>query len=201
MPRPNGCARYAAALALALAAALTLPLSASAAFVMTMKQIGSDVTLSGSGSLDTTGLSFVLSGTDDNEITPNGAIVHAGPDASAVSLFEGLLGPASFGPGDRTDATSGAGAAVGLEGGKVLMVPEAYQPGDLLTTTLTFANATFDSLGVTPGTYVWTWGSELAGTADSFTLQIIPEPASLVAVVLPVGGLMLSRRLRKVRSR
>ena len=33
---------------------------------------------------------------------------------------------------------------------------------------MTFNNATFASLGVTPGTYVWTWGTGLAN--QNFTL-------------------------------
>jgi hypothetical protein len=40
---------------------------------------------------------------------------------------------------------------------------------------MTFNNATFASLGVTPGTYVWRWGP---GANQRFTLQIGPVPDS-----------------------
>jgi hypothetical protein len=71
-------------------------------------------------------------------------------------------------------------------------VPSGYVSGNLLSSTSTWDNATFTSLGVTPGTVVWTWGS--GAHADSFTLQIgpttaTPEPTSLT--LLGLGSLSL----------
>jgi hypothetical protein len=47
---------------------------------------------------------------------------------------------------------------------------------------MTFDNATFASLGVTPGTYEWTWG---AGANQNFTLQIgaVPDGGSTVSLL------------------
>jgi len=75
-----------------------------------------------------------------------------------------------------------------------------YVSGNPLSDTSTYNNATFASLGVTPGTYVWTWGT---GThADSFTLQIgpaaVPEPASLTVLALGLAGLGMALRTRRV---
>jgi hypothetical protein len=47
---------------------------------------------------------------------------------------------------------------------------------------MTFNNATFASLSVIPGTYVWTWGT---GMNQNFTLQIGPR-------VVPDGGTTVS---------
>ena len=51
-----------------------------------------------------------------------------------------------------------------------LFVPQGYVSGAALSDSMTFNNATFASLGVTPGTYVWTWGTGLPN--QNFTLMI-----------------------------
>ena len=48
-------------------------------------------------------------------------------------------------------------------------MPQGYVSGAALSDSMTFNNATFASLGVTPGTYVWTWGTGLPN--QNFTLQ------------------------------
>ena len=48
-------------------------------------------------------------------------------------------------------------------------MPQGYISGAALSDSMTFNNATFASLGVTPGTYVWTWGTGLPN--QNFTLH------------------------------
>jgi hypothetical protein len=65
------------------------------------------------------------------------------------------------------------------------------------TSTGTWNSATFASLGLTPGTYVWTWGSGIH--ADSFTLQIgptngVPETGSTIALMLGAVGTLIAFR-------
>jgi hypothetical protein len=51
-----------------------------------------------------------------------------------------------------------------------------------LNATDTYAGQTISSLGLTPGTYTWTWGT--GAHADSLTVQIgpaaIPEPSTAI---------------------
>ena len=57
-------------------------------------------------------------------------------------------------------ANTGSGDFVGifvLNGN--LAVPQGYVSGTALSDSMTFNNATFASLGVTPGPYVWSWGT------------------------------------------
>jgi hypothetical protein len=56
-------------------------------------------------------------------------------------------------------------------------------------------NQTFSSLGATPGTYEWTWGS---GANQSFTFDIEAVPVPLIGrglpVLLAVGGLLFGAK-------
>ena len=72
----------------------------------------------------------------------------------------------------------------------VLVVPRGYVSGDPLSDTSIYSGATFATLGVTPGTYVWKWGE--GATADSFTLQIgggVPEPSTWAMMALGFAGI------------
>jgi hypothetical protein len=69
-------------------------------------------------------------------------------------------------------------------------VPTGYVSGAALSNTSTYDNATFASLGVTPGAYVWTWGS--GAHIDSFTLVIgAPEPSGVLLLALPLGFVVM----------
>jgi hypothetical protein len=64
---------------------------------------------------------------------------------------------------------------------------------------MTFNNATLTTLGVTPGTYVWTWGT---GANQNFTLQIgpagVPDTGSTLSLLslASLGLVALRRKLR-----
>ena len=64
-------------------------------------------------------------------------------------------------------------------------MPQAYVSGAALSNSMTFNNATFASLGVTPGTYVWSWGTGLPN--QNFTLIIggvgVPDGGSTVSLL------------------
>jgi hypothetical protein len=64
-------------------------------------------------------------------------------------------------------------------------VPPGYVSDSPLSDTATYAGQTFATLGVTPGTYKWTWGS---GANQNFTLVIggspVPGPSTWAMMVL-----------------
>jgi len=70
-------------------------------------------------------------------------------------LYGGLItGPTNFGSGLGTFANTGSGDFVGINVlGGTLAVPQGYVSGSALSDSMTFNNATFESLGVTTGTY------------------------------------------------
>ena len=94
-------------------------------------------------------------------------------------------------------ADTGTGDFVGIALGEFLSVPLGYLSGAPLSDSMTFNNATFASLGVTPGTYMWTWGAGLPN--QNFTLIIggagVPDGGSTVSLLgFALFGLVALRR-------
>jgi hypothetical protein len=195
---------------LALVSLLTLGItqSARANYIVTLEQIGSNVVANGSGAINLTGLSFLASGTQGGAILqpPIGAIVTGTTDSANVTFFSGFSGPTSFGSGNGDIASSGSGDRVGIVGlfGQ-LSVPDGYVSGAALLSSATWNNATFASLGVTPGTYLWSWGTGLPN--QNFTLIIggvgVPDGGSTVSLLgfALLGLAALRRKLPLLRAR
>jgi hypothetical protein len=82
-------------------------------------------------------------------------------------------------------------AAIDSSFGDSVIVGSSYVSGAPLgTSTDTWDNATFSSLGLTPGTYKWAWGSAANADADSFTVHIgttVPEPSTRAMMALGFG--------------
>jgi PEP-CTERM motif len=169
---------------------------ARAEFIVTFAQDGDNVVATGVGTLDTTALTFTGPGTPDHSVHPSTGGIRVG-DASTLHDWGYITIPnVTFGSGPETFSDSGTGDIVGTvfqSGVTFLITPQGYVSGDSLSGTATWDDTTIAGLGLTPGTYTWTWGS--GGTADSFEVIIpalataAPEPASLTLLGLGVAGL------------
>jgi hypothetical protein len=184
--------------------AITLAaMSARAEFTATIEEVGPDVIVTGNGSFNLTALTHP-SGTGNlsPEMWPSERLLFIG-SGGPISQYVGATQPSAFGPGGLTLAGgSSSGDTVGIDS-NIVYVPNTYVSGGLLSDTSTYNNATFASLGVTEGTYVWSWGS--GATADSFTLDVgaVPEPSTWAAGLLTAGALLCSiwrRRVPKLNS-
>jgi VPDSG-CTERM motif len=79
-----------------------------------------------------------------------------------------------------------------------IIVPQGYVSGVAISNTMTFNNETLASLGLTPGTYIWSWGTGLPN--QNFTLIIggagVPDGGTTISL-LGFGLLGLAALRRK----
>lgn len=167
------------------AAALLAPAANATPYVVKLVQQGNNVVATGNGAFDLTGLTSIGGQYTYAGMGSSIGYLSVGLNSSFSTHFDGysgLTGPASFGNGSLAPSTNGIGDPVSIEGGALwLFVPYGYQTDTVLSSTAIWDNASFASLGLTPGIYVWTWGT---GADQSFMLNIgnavgVPEPAAL----------------------
>jgi hypothetical protein len=181
--------KWAGAAALGLAA---VGGRAEARIVIDVSEVGGNVVIKGGGTVDLTGLSFRGDGENVAGMNPSFGAINAGSFGN-TGFYQGATGPASFGPGGLSSASSFSGAVFGVDAAgfavPTIFVPAGYASGTALSGSETYDGQTFASLGLTPGTYAYAWGSGPA--ADSLTVKIgaIPEPATWAMMLLGFAAL------------
>jgi hypothetical protein len=195
--------------AIVIACAISVQ-SAQAGYIVTLQEVGSNVVAKGSGPIDLTALSLIGTGggIERPSITAQAAFIFTGKRASADGyrvVGGDITGPSNFGTGSLTFPNSSSGDIVGLFGppGGVVFVPHGYTSNSALSDTSIYRGATLASLGVTPGTYEWTWGT---GANQNFTLETLapttaPDTGSTLGLLaFALAGLFGASRLRSIRA-
>lgn len=143
----------------------------SADVIITAIESGNDVILSSDGgTLDLTGLTFVSTSakTANAIIDPDSPLVSVG--SGVLDRYDGVSGPANFGSGNILRADLNTGNLFGIStfnGPLWVVLPTGFVTGGTLgAASGTWLNESFASLGMMPGTYVWSWAN------DSITLRV-----------------------------
>jgi len=173
-------------------------------FTVTLEQVGSNVVATGSGAINLTGLTFSnISGGGAGIVANLGDVIMT---SGSSDLYRGFTGPTNFGSGGAFGTNTFSGDSVGISPDLGLLgVPLGYVSGAALSDSMTFNNETLASLGVTPGTYTWTWGAGLPN--QNFTLIIgragVPDGGSTVSLLACAlfGLAALRRKLPLLRGR
>ena len=171
---------------------------APAAVLWSFEETGGGVVGMFSGSLDLTGATRAgISNVSQSQMTPTIATIFSGADFTLeVDLYE-LDGPVSFGTGSTTLASSVSGSSLIISGSAGLVgVPIGYLSGNPLGGQITFAGATFASLGVTPGEYVYSLPEDRV-TLRFGPATVIPLPATLPLMLGAFGMAALAMRRRR----
>ncbi len=189
---------------------------AFATLTFTFAESGGNVELAVSGSVNTTALTNTAGGASCSVsstlagVVPSTARVQLCSPGVSVQPYTGLSGPASVGAGAVRLATSNSGDAVFLYGSSgELYLPFGYVSGTPLSASATFNGTTIPSMGLTPGTYTWTFGS--GPSADTVVVQIssvVTPPAAVNSIptlgefaLMALAGLVFLSTLPALRRK
>lgn len=170
------------------------------AISISIQEVGSNVVVTGTGSANLSGLSFSSTGVGGLRPALEGAKATVVVSSFSLNFTNflyydgGITGPSSFGSGTEVTPNSTSGDRFGVSGtgysafgpNAQLFFPEGYSSGDDLSGTSTYNSATIDSLGLTAGTYTWTWPS------DSVTVTIASSSTTINTSVTSSNALLTS---------
>lgn len=185
---------------LCIAVAFLASQSAQANFNFVLTESAEGVLLSGSGSADHTGFQEVMTFSEDpfvgGGLGPTYSVGSVGN--GYIDIFDSLTavesGPSIFGSGGYVAATNGTGDAFGFDfswGGAFLMLPEGYVANEMLSGTGFYEGESFASLGVTIGSYQWTFSD-----GQTVVLTVVPEPATTGLLMALLACAFLASRRR-----
>jgi hypothetical protein len=180
-----------------------------AAIQLRVDQVGNDVVVTGSGRANLSGLTFVSTANDFQNIITD-IQIFAGPNsfnAGQVDYYDGVLtGPTTISSNfflvEEPDPTASSGNLFGIQADIYrLILPQGYTTNTDLSGISTFRNVTIAGMGLTPGTGTWTWGSIANGTFDSINLVVVPGPLPIAGAAITFGWARKLRRRSTLRRK
>ena len=197
--------------------ALASAAPAQAVLLLKVEQIGSNVVVTGSGSVNLTALNVEY---DDDNFTNTFTDIQlfAGPAAFAdglVTAYSGLSGPSTIGaipnvlllPDDSADSNGNLFGLLSNDqsngdgtGRPLLFLPQSYTSSALLAGTSFYSNTTYADFGLTDGTIkTWSWGT--GATAVSVNVQVGSTPVPAPLGIAGAGAVFTGIKRRRLNSR
>ena len=166
--------------------------SSQAAVIINATQVGGDVVITSSGTINLAGLQHWSNGsTSGGLISPSTGYLITGYTAGLIRLYRNYTGPTSWGTGGFSYDTTSIGDTFGFSNNaSTLYLAQNVVDTGVVNSTSIYSGQTLDSLGIAQGIYTWTWA------ADSITFNAIPEPGTsgLLLAGLGIAGFMARRR-------
>jgi hypothetical protein len=141
-------------------------------FNVTISQVGPDVVWSGSGSFNLDALTSSGPGSVSSGFNAGQAIWAIGVSGLTDTYSGVTTYTTTFGIGG-VGVTSSLGSIFGIlpgPSGRSLYVPLGYVSNTTISGSATYASQTIAGMGLTSGTYTWSWGS--GGNASSIVMTI-----------------------------
>lgn len=159
------------------AVAMAAAPSQAAITITAMEMDGNVIFATDGGALDLSAWTFQNVQNAATAIAPSGGVIQlASGDSDVYVGAVNFVAPSPFGSGAVSFASdSSITDNVGILSVGGLIVPLGYQSNDPIAAgSMTFAGD-YGTLGITPGTYTWSWGNAEMQTADTFTLEVKPS--------------------------
>ena len=177
--------------ALLLMSGLLVAGGANAAATITFSQVGNDVQATISGSLNLSALSIHGSYNNRGKVRGDTAnVVLTSTTLQTNDEYTIPSGPNTIGTSTSNQLnSSGSGGPFGVNSfNSRLIVPQGFTGGAVAASSA-WSNTTIDGLGLTPGTYIYAWGT--AGiNYDTLTI-VIPAPTPSAVPTLSEWSQML----------
>lgn len=163
---------------------------------ITFIESGGNISITGGGSVDLTGLSLVDTGATVHGISPIDGAIGAGPAGIANQYSADPFTP--YGTGGVVGSAPGTGDIFGLYFlgvSPVIAVPQGYSSGDPLAFTLEVTGSAFAGLGIT-GNVSYTTGNNTVNFLFGDTADV-PLPPALPLLGAGLLALAFRRRSRR----
>jgi hypothetical protein len=182
---------------MAVAAIAFVPTAADAAITVNIVESGPGVIAIATGTLDLTGLTSQGTFSFSPFIRPSIGYVGVGIPINYVG-YSGMTGPSNWGLGGITGSSQTVGAPFGINasgfGTPYVFVPVGYLSGTFIGGQASWFGQSFSSLGLTPGTYVY------SSNYDTVTINVgapVPETATWAMMIAGFCAIGIALRRRR----